>query len=657
MNILKRTITIWIILLSFVEIQAQRITSLGYNHAIQNALEEKKPTITPKALEEAVIQFDTEFFEDFSNYHYEVFPRTDRWEDRYAFINSTYPDSMISLGVATLDALDANGLPWYEDVNKPIASDTLTSGSFNFSSEINEPVYFSFFYQPGGKGDIPEGIDTTGGQRGNGKDSLLLDFFHPDSLEWYNVFYTLDNRTPHNFKQVILRVDEPYLKNGFQFRFRNYTSAELNNVQGQDLGKIANNDHWHIDYIWMKTASDSTELSRINDITVVKPLLPTLISYTAVPWHHFFSAQVLAERTTIPFSFIARYPGRSSTDIIQSRRFYRTYNLKNNERLRDINYNNELNPNIWYDFADNFTSGFEYNPTDDIGQFEVEAFLKVESEDQRVGNDTVRRKETYYDHYAYDDGSAEYSFGLSGETQNMNRIAQRFRVYRRSDNPDSLRAILIYFAKAIDSSSADALFRLSIRKNDGPIPAKDELYSSEDDLNFPDYSRGLNGFTRIEIDPPVSIADTFFVVIEQINGYVGIGYDINHNSSENIFTYTLTNANYSWTNNSTLRKGSLMIRPSFSEHDIITPAEEIRTETSEGRVYPNPATTELNFTAFIPDNSIYQIKIFNTMGALVMNKRTEQTYIDISSLNKGMYILILSDTSGRNQKTIKFIKE
>jgi hypothetical protein len=565
---------------------------------------------------------------------------------------------MISLGVATLDALDARGLPWYSDVNKLVPSDTLTSNDFEFDSEINDPVYFSFFYQPGGKGDIPEGIDTINGQSGNGMDSLVLEFYQPDSAEWINVFSTVDNRNPHKFTQEILRVDTSFLKKGFKFRFRNYTSAELNNVQGQDLGKVANNDHWHIDYIWMKVTNDSKELELINDITVVKPLLPTFTNYTAVPWHHFLSAQALSERTTIPFSFRTIFPGRSSTDEIQTRRFYRTYNVLNNyERLRDINFNNDLNPNVWYDFSDNFTSGFEYNQSKDMGVFELEAFIKVESEDQRLENDTARRKETYYDHYAYDDGSAEFSFGLSGEVQDLSRIAQRFRVYRRSDEPDSLRAVLIYFAKAIDSSTANALFRLSIRKNEGPIPAKDELYSSENDFNFPDYSRGLNGFTRIEIDPPVPVSDTFFVVIEQLNGYVGIGYDINHNSSGNLFTYTLTNANYTWTNNSSLRKGSLMIRPSFNSHDIITPAEQIEAESPDVRLYPNPASNELHFTSFIPDNSNYQIKVFTIMGISVIEQRISENRIDISALNKGIYILVLSDASGLQQKTFKFIKE
>jgi hypothetical protein len=657
MIMLKRTITISIILISFTHLSAQRITGLGYNHAIMNALEEESHKITPKALTDTIIHFDTEFFEDFSTYHYEVFPRRNRWKDRYAFINSTYPDSMISLGVATLDALDQRGLPWYSEVNKVVPSDTLTSNDFEFDSEINQPVYFSFFYEPGGKGDIPEGIDTLNGQSGKGKDSLLLEFFNPGSAEWIYAFHTLDNRTPHNFTQVIVRVDTSFLKKGFKFRFRNYTSAELNNVQGQDLGKVTNNDHWHIDYIWMKVTADSTELSRLNDITVVKPLLPTLKSYTAVPYHHFFSAQVLSERTTIPFSFRTIYPGRSSSDIIQTIRFFRSYNLKNNEQPRDKELNNDLSPNAWYDFADNFTSGFEYDQHDTIGLFELEAFIKVESENQRLENDTARRKETYYDHYAYDDGSAEYSFGLSGEKQDLSRIAQRFRVYQPSDKPDSLWAVLIYFTKSVDSSTINAEFRLSIRKNDGPIPAKDEIYSSGNITYNPDYSRGLNGFTRIDINPPILITDTFFVVIEQLNGYVGIGYDINYNSSGNIFTYTLSGANYTWINNSSLRKGSLMIRPSFNSHDIITSAKQIETESVDMCLYPNPATTELKFASFGSHKLSSQIKVYNIMGVPIIDQQLSENRIDISALKKGMYILVLSDVEGLQQKIFKFIKE
>jgi hypothetical protein len=138
---------------------------------------------------------------------------------------------------------------------------------------------------------------------------------------------------------------------------------------------------------------------------------------------------------------------------------------------------------------------------------------------------------------------------------------------------------------------------------------------------------------------------------------VGIGYDINHNSSGNIFTYTLTSANYTWTNNSSLRKGSLMIRPSFKSHDIITPSEKIEAESVQVCIYPNPASNELNFNSFIPDNSYYNIKIYNIMGVSVLDQCISGTRIDISALNRGIYILILSDASGLHQKTFKFIKE
>jgi len=44
------------------------------------------------------------FFDDFS--HSRIYPDPLLWEDKFAFINSTYSVDPVSIGVATLDAID-----------------------------------------------------------------------------------------------------------------------------------------------------------------------------------------------------------------------------------------------------------------------------------------------------------------------------------------------------------------------------------------------------------------------------------------------------------------------------------------------------------------------------------------------------------------------
>ena len=44
------------------------------------------------------------FFDDFSASH--IYPDSSKWSDRYAYINNSCGKNQISIGVATLDALD-----------------------------------------------------------------------------------------------------------------------------------------------------------------------------------------------------------------------------------------------------------------------------------------------------------------------------------------------------------------------------------------------------------------------------------------------------------------------------------------------------------------------------------------------------------------------
>lgn len=649
----KTIITITIILTNINSFSfGQKLNGLSYNHAITNAISEGDKGYQKST--PAIINFDTEFFDDFSTYHYSVFPRNEHWADRYAYINSTYADSMISLGVATLDAFNENGYPYYSiDSSNAVPSDTLTSQPFHFLHTLTDTMYFSFFYQAGGKGDMPEGLinDILGGE---GKDSLLVDFFSVEEDRWNNVFYTLDNTDTFLFKQVVLKVDSPYLQEGFRFRFRNYTSLPSNYQEGQDLGMFSNADQWHIDYIRMKEAKSADELTTLKDIAIVKPLYPTLTEYTSVPWHHFTLAQSSLEgvRRNIPFSVQNFDP--DDGEIVSFHRRFKVIDLRNGESLFNRDFENFLAPFEFNTYMDDFTSGLNYSgdPDDTIGCIEILGYIEpTVALDQPLENDTVKRKEVYHDQYAYDDGTAEFGFGINGENEEFLRIAQRYRIFRRNDNPDTLQAVLIYFGKSIDSTTAKYSYSVSIRKNNGSVPSNEIIYTS--DTLSPDYSLHLNEFTRIEIDPPILISDTFFVVVNQIDGYLNIGYDINNNNLNKIYVYS----NQTWTCPYSLKKGSLMIRPSFGSYSLPTEIEEKASDPGILRIYPNPATDILNFD--FPGNlsGMNDIQIFNVMGVKLFHSRTAELSVPVSALSPGVYFIMLTSPDGHSRQTAKFIKE
>jgi hypothetical protein len=647
-KVLKTIITITIILTDYAFSFSQGLTGLTYSHSIINAIAGGDKSFTKSTIDS--IEFVTEFFDDFSDYHYSVFPRNDHWADRYAYINSSYPDSMLSLGVATLDAFNERGYPYYSiDSSGAVHSDTLTSQPFNFLNELTGKVFFSFFFQAGGKGDPPEGI-INDIPNVIGEDSLILEFYSVTDTVWDSAFYTLDNTNPHLFKQVVLQVDTHYLKNGFRFRFRNYTSLPSGYQQGQDAGIFSNADQWHIDYIQMKQAASSEEMSILKDITIVKPLLPTLTEYTAVPWRHLTLAQTACENSVMPFTmrnFDAN--NGSSFDVL---RIFQIYNLRSQAPPRVRSYTNPIFPDTQFTFQDSLRAGYAYDNSDTMGIFEIIAHIEPNiGVAQKFVNDTVKRREVFYDQYAYDDGSAEFGLGVGGEFQENTRIAQRYRIFRRSNNPDTLQAVLIYFCKSVDSTTADYTYSISIRKNDGIIPASANLYTS--DTLSPDYSLHMNEFTRIEIDPPIIISDTFFVVVNQIDGYLNIGYDINHSNTDKIFVYK----DQVWKNPSSLEKGSLMIRPSFKNYSLPTDVKTNEPASEKLLVYPNPVSDILYFT--LPDHPTRNtiIQVFNSMGKLQIQTISTEASIPVSALFPGVYFIVLASPDGNYRQTAKFIKE
>lgn len=651
---MKKILTITIILFSLSAVHAQRVRSLTYNHAIVQAYERGMVPHLKSTVDS--IDYVDSFFEDFSTYHDEVFPKSNHFTDRYAFINSTYADSMISLGVATLDAYDQYGFPYYSIDSGLVNSDTLTSQPFSFKAALPDTLYFSFFFQAGGKGDLPEGIISEI-QGVEGQDALMVDFYNPLDSAWRQVFYTIDNTDPHHFHKVELAVADSFLQNGFRFRFRNYTSLKQVITQGEDLGQYENDDMWHVDYIRLLNAPSDPNPEQLGDLTITEPLLSTLTEYTSVPWSHYSLAQSAGiERRQVPLT-VHDFGGNSGA-AITFQRIYETRDLNaaSDEVLRKRTQEQlAMPPYNQITFLDDFTTGFYANPDEEMGKLELRAYLETETEQPRE-NDTVYRTEIYHDHYAYDDGTAEMGFGIDGEYQDLSRIALRFRAFRRNTDPDSLRAVLIYFGKSIDRVTEEAGYKIEVRKNTKnanglDIPDDEALYESEA-IYYPDYSVGLNEFTRIAIDPPLAISDTFFIIIHQLDGYLNIGYDINNDNLHNVYEYT----NSRWTRPLNETPGTPMIRASFGTSSYLS-EESLTEQAGDFLLFPNPVLDEVNFQFPADNGGNVRVQVYNVLGSLQFSTVTLSRQIPVSSLKPGVYIITVSPEDGSMPYSSKFVKQ
>ena len=123
------------------------------------------------------------FFDDFAG-------KTAPWEARGVFFNDGYAPWPPTVGMATLDAFDADGMLYPTTPGQLFFGDTLTSPALRLDSvfepfprplTVEDSLYLSFYYLPGGgSGNMWERIGDCPGAA----DSLLLEFYAPASGSW-----------------------------------------------------------------------------------------------------------------------------------------------------------------------------------------------------------------------------------------------------------------------------------------------------------------------------------------------------------------------------------------------------------------------------------------------------------------------------------------
>ncbi|MBA2406683.1 MAG: hypothetical protein H0V65_01635, partial [Chitinophagales bacterium] len=157
------------------------------------------------------------FLDDFS---YEgLLPNPEWWINSGAFVNTTFPINPVSIGVATLDGLNGNGVP-YDTLSFNFgsigAADTLSSMPILMATLSSaDSLYFSFFYQPGGIGDEPNSeafnVSNYGVAFG---DSLVLEY--KDNLGLWHHIWAQDGAPMQSFQQVLVPIiDSAYFHDDF----------------------------------------------------------------------------------------------------------------------------------------------------------------------------------------------------------------------------------------------------------------------------------------------------------------------------------------------------------------------------------------------------------------------------------------------------------
>ncbi|MCD4793354.1 MAG: T9SS type A sorting domain-containing protein [Bacteroidales bacterium] len=612
-------ILILINLIYFKSTAQEFTTGIAVNAEIKSFLKDN-PNYTLKYNKNKAT-LELPFWDDFSDSH--IYPKKELWLDNYVYINSTLAEEPPSIGIATFDAANAEG-EIYSDVGyeTPFIADSLTSQSINLNYPDDNTIYLSFYYRPQGIAEAPEP-----------EDFLILEFYAPEDEQWDSVWFAEGSSDPGSFEFVIIQIsDDKYLKDGFQFRFKNY--ASLGSSTYPSLA--CNCDFWHIDYVYLnknRTANDSV----FHDIAFNKPLISLLNDYDAVPWSHFKEYPSLALKNTISVEY---KNNDNATRLIDSLNFTLTDLSGNSETQIGLGGASITPPFEQFTFSyPNQPFNFPVN-SDDFCNFNFNARIVTDSYDS-TQNNSISYTQKFRDYYAYDDGNAEAGYGIYGSGAKFGSVAYFFDPL----TSDNLTGVYMYFTHAYNEASQNYFWIYIWEQGTDGLPG-DTIKTIEGIL--PEYEDELNKFHLYEFDEPISIDAPFFIGWTQTtDDKLNIGFDYNTVNNDKLFI----NLSGEWIQSNI--EGSVMIRPAFGDFYEDVP----KIKKNEFVVYPNPAEDRI----FINFNNIseinYSVEIFDLQGRLIKSdSNNNQNYVDINNLINGVYIIRIIDELS-NVYYSKFIKQ
>ena len=558
------------------------------------------------------------------------------WADNYAYVNNTYPVNPPTIGVATLDGLNEYGLPYNNTTNSTYGTaDYLTSKQINLSGyTAADSIYLSFFYEAQGLGDYPDRDD-----------SLLLEF-KDNSNAWRTVWsdtgFNSVLSVPMQFKQVLVFVPDlpfPYSNyyNTFQFRFRNKASL------------YGNNDHWHIDYVKLDRNRNWQD-TIIYDMAFVYPFPTILKDFTLMPADQFNYPADL--RDSIVLSVHNMDPNAltnppATNFVTGAEELYPTQAIVKTEVLQTFNAT-EYSTILVSPEADFVIPNTPNWPVDSLV---IQARSVIAPNDARPANDTIYHRQQFDNTYAYDDGSAELSYGITGT--GTKRFAYEFVLNR----PDTLVAFQVQFSQ-VEQNVSDLIFNFyawdTIVKNSVTFDeATRRVLSLENKKPF--YVDSLNGFTTYKLDTPIIVNSRIYLGWAQTDTRrLQIGYDLNSKLGKpHMLIYTGT----TWKASSIQPEGSPMIRLVFDSDywgNTTTAIDAVEAAIENVTVYPNPTTGVLTIKS---DKSLlFDARVNNMIGELVLSEQNVSGQLNLSNLLNGVYLLTLRSSETGKELHKKIIK-
>ena len=592
------------------------------------------------------------FFDDFSNYV--GAPDARLWLPSGALVNRDYDRFPPTVGMVTLDALDAQGQLYAKSKIGLFPADTLTSCNIRLDSvwspsqralTLGDSVCLSFFYLPGG-GDSSMWMRV--GSCPGPNDSLILEFWNPSERVWKDVWHTVgipvDSLKAHTgyrwqHAAVMIRLRE-YLSPDFAFRFRNYCSFD----DVAQMGLLGNTDQWLIDYVSLDV-NGSVDNRYSRDIAFVGSAPSFLKHYVAMPARQFRPddmaeeiSMTITNRHSVPaaayYSYSVYAPDQSLLH------FYDGGYVTAPTFFPGENYQEDpvhATPQV----------AFSFPLRNDPAVYSVVHVVKEGvSSDDYPQNDTLRFKQVFDNYFAYDDGVAENGYGVISTTAATVSLSMMFPLRVE----DTLTAVDLYFNRTLNAGNEAVGFYLAVWSDAGNGPGS-LLYkdASPRRLQFD----GLNRYCRYLLEREVVVSGNIYVGFIQTSAdYINLGFDRNHDVSDRLFY------SYGGDWHHSVLQGALMLRPAFGASAVIG-INSPKRDLLSAKVYPNPVSEYLyidfdNGSASVPLACF--VDIYNTQGKCCLHSPIQPSF-DLRLLPSGLYLMRVSDAQGNIVALKKFIKK
>lgn len=607
---------------------------------IQNKKKEK--VNTPSLRTTAISSLSLPFIDDF--YPNNIYPDASLWEDSNVYINTHYPINSISLGVATFDGLDKNGLPYSTNPNAVGIGDYLTSKPIDLSAlDASSNLYLSFYFQAKGNGQSPENDDK-----------LFVDFLHPTN-GWTQVWQSpnVDSALLASFRKVFISVEEPFFSDTFKFRFKNI--ARLS----------GNNDHWHIDYVELDKNRNPVIEQNLPDVSYQRAEGSILKRYFIMPYNLIDSSEIadshrVVVKNNFPLSAVDitdRYTAKLTTPNLPIINFSGSLDFLSSQQVKTYNY-----PMF----------NLPQNITEDTVSLEILYQFRVSLEDSLnpliIRNNNLLVKQDFGNYFAYDDGTPERAYQLEYGNSTQGSLAVQYI----TPKPTTLRGVRFHVANN-NTNLNNTLFSIQVWKQiTKGENSEDELLYDHPNLNINDltkeFGNGLNDYYVYALDSfwiqssdtVLTISDSFYIGITIIRlgseslSQLPLGFDVNRSSKgSNYFKFPQDNV---WLASSF--EGSIIFNPivgkRISNEYLITSLLERNIQ--EVRIYPNPATDKIRISDFNAEK-IRKARIYSIDGRIAKEQLiSTEGLIDVHTLQQGYYLIEFYDQHNNIQARGKFVK-